>query len=94
MLDETSFVDKQRCHMAARFCVFVDEDHSKLPMLYWFPKLQKRTYKSSFIAISSSCTTTDVYTYDITVSKRNGKHLFWSIKHSGEILINSSLMVF
>ena len=47
-----------------------------------------------FIAISSSYTTTDVYTYDITVSKRNGKHLCWSIKHSGEILINSSLMVF
>ena len=27
--------------MAAKFGVFVDEDHSKLPTLYWLPKLQK-----------------------------------------------------
>ena len=25
-LDETSVVDRLRCHMAAKFCVFVDED--------------------------------------------------------------------
>ena len=29
-LDETSIVDRHRCHMAANFGVFVDEDHSKL----------------------------------------------------------------
>ena len=29
-LDETSVVDKQRCHTAAKFGVFVDEDNSKL----------------------------------------------------------------
>ena len=28
--------------MAARLGVFVDEDHSKLPTLYWLPKLHKR----------------------------------------------------
>ena len=33
-LDETSIVDRHRCHMAARFGLFVDEDHSKLPTLY------------------------------------------------------------
>ena len=33
--DETSIVDKHRCHMAAEFVVFVDEDHSKLPTLYF-----------------------------------------------------------
>ena len=32
-LDETSVVDRHRCHMAAKFGVFVDEDHSKLPTL-------------------------------------------------------------
>ena len=26
-------VDRHRCHMAAKFGVFVDEDHSKLPTL-------------------------------------------------------------
>ena len=46
--------------MAAKFDVFVDEDHSKLFTLYWLPKLQKRTYKSRFIANSSSCITTEL----------------------------------
>ena len=34
-LDETSIVDRHRCHMAAMFELFADEDHSKLPTLYW-----------------------------------------------------------
>ena len=46
--------------MAAKFGVFVDEDHSKLPMLYWLPKLNKWPYKSRFIANSSSCTSTEL----------------------------------
>ena len=44
--------------MAAKFVVFVDKDHSKLPPIYWLPKLHKRPYKSRFIANSGSCTTT------------------------------------
>ena len=42
------------CHMAAKFGLFVDEDHSKLPTLYWLPKLHKWPYKSRFIANSSA----------------------------------------
>ena len=38
-LDETSVVDKHRCHMAAKFGVLVDVDYSKLPTLYWLPTL-------------------------------------------------------
>ena len=37
--------------MAAKFGLFVDEDHSKLPTLYWLPKLHKRPFKSRFISI-------------------------------------------
>ena len=100
-LDETSIVNRHRCHMAAKFGVFVDKDHTKLPTLYWLPKLHKRPYKSHFIANSSSCTTTEmsvlltsclnaikthVYKYCTTVYERNGKKSFWSIKNSGEIL--------
>ena len=48
--------------MAAKFGLFVDEDHSKLPTLYWLPKLHKRLYKSRFIANSSACTTTELST--------------------------------
>ena len=46
--------------MAAKFGLFVDEDHSKLPTLYWLPKLHKRPYSSRFIANSSACTTTEL----------------------------------
>ena len=46
--------------MAAKFGLFVDEDHSKLPTLYWLPKFHKRPYKSRFIANSSACTTTEL----------------------------------
>ena len=46
--------------MAAKFGVFVDVDDSKLPTLYWLPKLYKRPYKSRVIANSSSCTTTEL----------------------------------
>ena len=44
--------------MSAKFGVFGDEDHSKLPTLYCLHKLHKRPYMSRFIANSSSCTTT------------------------------------
>ena len=99
-LDETSVVDRHRCHMAAKFGVIVDEDHSKLPTLYWLPKLHKRPYKSRFIAKSSPCTTTElsillascltaiknyVIKYCTTVYEWNGKTIFWSIKNSVEI---------
>ena len=30
--------------MAAMFVLFVDEDHSKFPTLYWLPKLHKLVY--------------------------------------------------
>ena len=98
MLDETSIVDRHRCHMAAKFRLFVDEDHSKLPTLYLLPK---RPYKSRFIAYPSACTTTElsiiltsclsaikkhVIKYCTTDYERNGKKLFWSIKNSDEIL--------
>ena len=89
--------------MAAKYGLFVDEDHSKLPTLYWLPKLHKRPYKSRFIANSSACTTTElsilltscltaiknhVIKYCKTVYERNGKKLFWSIKIQVKFLIN------
>ena len=91
-LDKTSIVDMNRCHMAAKFGLFDDEDHSKLPTLYCLPK-HKRSYKSRFIANYSARTTTElsilltscltaiknhVIKYCTTVYERNGKKLFWS----------------
>ena len=69
--------------------------------MYWFPKLHKQPYKARFIANSSSCTTTNisklltscltaiklhVKRYCDKVYENSGKHLFWSIKNSGDIL--------
>ena len=74
--------------MVSKFGLFVYEDHSKLPTLYWLPKLHKRTYKLRFIANSNSCTTTElsillnscltaikdhVVKYCTAVHERNGK---------------------
>ena len=42
LLDEKSVTDRHLCHITAKFGVFVDEDHSKLPTLYWLPKLHQR----------------------------------------------------
>ena len=50
LLDERSAFGRHCCYMAVKFGVLVDEDHSKLPTLYWLPKLHKIPYKSSFIA--------------------------------------------
>ena len=60
MHDEKLDADRHRCHIAAKFGVFVDEVHSKPPTSYWFPKFHKRPYKSRGIAKSSSCTTTEL----------------------------------
>ena len=40
-LNETYVVDRYRFHMTAKFEMFVNEDHMKLPTLYWLPKLHK-----------------------------------------------------
>ena len=42
LLDEKYVVDRHRCDMAAEFGVFVDEDHSNRPTLYWIPNLHKK----------------------------------------------------
>ena len=89
--------------MAAKFGLFVDEDHSKPPTLYWLPKLHKRPYKSRFIANSSACTTTElsilltsclnaiknhVIKYCITVYERKGKNYFGLLKTQVKFLTN------
>ena len=101
LMRRLSLIGIDRYHMAAKFGLFVDEDHSKLPTLFWLPKLHKRPYKSRFIANSSACTATElsilltscltaiknhVIKYCTTVYERNGKDLIWSIKNPGEIL--------
>ena len=72
---------------------FVDEDHSKLSTLYRLLKLCEIPYQTHFIAISSSCTTTElsiislsphcdknhVIKYCETIYERNGKNIFRSI---------------
>ena len=81
----------------------IDEDHIKLPTLYWLPKLHKRPYKSRFTANSSSCTTTElsiiltccltvirnhVIKYCETVFERNGKIYFGLLKTQVRFLKN------
>ena len=88
-------------NVKTRFAVSVNEDQEKLPTVYWLPKLHKQPYKARFIANSSSCTTIElsklltsrltsikkhVIKYCEKVYERSCKNLFWSIKHSYEVL--------
>ena len=59
--------------MAAKFGVFVDEDHSKLPTLYWLPKLHKMPYVyiSQLIRFARMCYNVDVF---------NNRNLFLTAK--------------
>ena len=102
-VDETSFVDRLRCHMTAKFGVFVDDAHCKLPTLYWLPNHHKRPYKSRFIANSSPSTTTELsirltfcltaiknhaIKYCTTVYERKGKNYMSLFKIEVRFLIN------
>ena len=40
-----------RCHMAAKFGVFVEVDNSKIPTFYWLLKIHKTFYKSALLLI-------------------------------------------
>ena len=76
---------------------------TKLPTIYWLPKLHKRPYKLRFIANSNACTTTDlsilltscltaiknhVIKYCTTVYERNGKNYFGLLKIQAKFSIN------
>ena len=60
LMRRLSLIGIDAISMPAMFGLFVDEHHSKLPTLYWLPKLHKRPYKSRFIANSSACTTSEL----------------------------------
>ena len=55
--DERSTVNAHSIEITAKFAVSIEEKQDRLPTLYWFPKLHKRSYEARFIATSSSCTT-------------------------------------
>ena len=99
--EEKSVTNHHIFQNATRFGVSVDEDQERLPAFYWLPKLHKQSYKSRYIANSSSCTTTElsklltsclttiknhVIKYSEKVYERSGKNLFWSIKNSCEVI--------
>ena len=99
--EEKSVVNGHCNHLALKFSACVKERQDRLPTMYWLPKLHKRPYKARCIANSSSCTTTElskllpscltavknhVIRYCEKVYERSGTNLFWSIKHSGEVI--------
>ena len=58
--DEKTVVNSQSNDMPYKFAVNVKERQDKFLTMYWLPKLHKRPYKARFVAISSSCTTTEL----------------------------------
>ena len=59
-LSERVIVDVHGCHTALYFGVRTKENQDRVSTLYWLPKLHKNPYKATFIAKSSSCTTTEL----------------------------------
>ena len=57
-MSERVIIDGNGPHTAPHFGVKAKENQDKVPMLYWLPKLHKKSYKARFIANSSSCMTT------------------------------------
>ena len=58
--DEKIVVNSHSNDLPFKFAVNVRERQDKLPTMHWLPKLHKRPCKARFIAISSSCTTTEL----------------------------------
>ena len=100
-LSERVIVDGHGCHTALHFGAKLKKIKTKFLRCSGYLNSIKKPYKASFIANSSSCTTTElsklltlcltaakkhVIKYCEKVYERSGKNLFWSIKNSGEIL--------
>ena len=98
-LSERLVVNGHGCHTVLHFGVKAKKTKTKI--LYWPGYFNSiKTYKTRFIADSSSCTTTEfsklltsclsavkkrVIKYYEKVYERSCKNLFWSIKNSCEI---------
>ena len=71
-IDEKSVVYSHSNEIPNKVVVDVKERQGRLPTMYCLPKLHKRPYKATFIANSSSCTTTELsklLTYCLTAIK-------------------------
>lgn len=88
-------------HIIATDKLRAGTEHSKVPIMYWLPKLHKNPFKFRFISASSKCTTTNIsvlLTTALTTIKEliikycnkayecNGTNYFWSVKNSLEVL--------
>ena len=83
------------------FKIKLTDEEEKLPQMYWIPKLHKKPYKGSFIAGSSSCTTTRLsklitsclklvkshcISYCKTIYDRTGVNAMWIINNSLDVI--------
>ena len=50
-LSERVIVDGHGCHTALNFGVKANENHDKVPTLYWLPKLHKKPIKQALLVI-------------------------------------------
>ena len=91
-------------HITATNKLKAAAEHSKVPTMYWLPKLHKKPFKFRFISASSKCTTTKIsvlLTSALTTIKEliikycnkayqhDGVNYFWSVKNSLEVLDKS-----
>ena len=84
-----------------QFNISCPKDDTKLPKLFWVPKLHKNPYKFRFIAGARKCTTkclsvilnkglsvirSHFAVYCNSIEKNSGYNFFWSVKSSTDFL--------
>ena len=103
-LSERVIVDGHGCHTGLHFGVKAKENQDKIPTFYWLTKLyikqdlllirdlvRQQNFLNCYPCVLQQLK--HVIKYCEKVYERTGKNLFWSIKNSGEILINQKLEI-
>ena len=95
-------IDNHNNKLSSLFGMTVNEVNSKLPKLFWIPKLHTSPYKFRFIAGARNCSTKELSVivnkglsvvrsqfkfYCDSIRRSSGFDCFWSVKSSEEFLI-------
>ena len=99
---DVSYIVGDHCEkLKSMFNISIPNGDSKIPKLFWVPKLHKDPYKFRFIAGARNCTTkclsvilnkgltvirSNFSAYCDSIRKNSGYNFFWSVKSSTEFL--------
>lgn len=104
-MSEGEVITKHVKDMKTYFNINISDKDTKLPKLFWIPKLHKNPYKFRFIAGARNCTTKrlsvklnhglktireNFFRYCESIKKNTGYSYFWSVASTQDFLKNIS----